>query len=319
MHIPDYRVEPADFHIDYNDLRSVREAVFVTEQNISSDIEWDGQDTDAIHVIARDTQHRPIGTGRLTPDRHIGRMAVLPPWRQQGVGKALLTALIDRARKQNWTEIKAEAQLCVLGFYEKFGFIREGESFIKAGIAHQAMRLPLEPITQPLRPTAQPPKTPIEAVAFESIEQTLAAALTVISEARRRIDIYSLDLDYSLYGQAVAIQALKQFALHSLHDCVRIIVQDTTAARIQPHPLLELAQRLPSSFQLRTPVEPEDFLYPSAFLVNDRDGFLFRPFGYRYAGSWSPVSPGKSRQLADEFDRFWQRAQPCPEFRALQL
>jgi hypothetical protein len=67
------------------------------------------------------------------------------------------------------------------------------------------------------------------------------------------------------------------------------------------------------------PVEPEDFQYPSVFLFNDRDGYLFRQFGNRFVGNWSPILPGRNRQLSDEFERFWQRFQPCPEFRALSL
>jgi hypothetical protein len=246
-------------------------------------------------------------------------MAVLAPWRLQGVGKAILTALIDQARKQNWHEILANAQLNVAGFYEQLAFVREGESFIKAGITHQVMRLRLQPITLSQRPTGKPPKTSIEAISCETIEQTLAATLTVIEKARRRICIFSPDLEYSIYGQPEIIQALKQFALNSQDDCVRIIVQDTTAARSKPQPIIELAQRLPTSFQIRTPVEPEDFLFASAFIINDRDGFLFRPFNDRYTGNWSPILPGQNRQLANDFDLFWQRAHNCPEFRALTL
>lgn len=319
MNIPDYRIEPANFRIDYDDLRAVREAVFVVEQNIPVDVEWDELDPHCHHVVARDTQHRPIGTGRLTPERKIGRMAVLRPWRNQGVGKAILLALIDQARKLDWAEVGANAQLSVLGFYEKFGFIKEGETFMEAGIPHQAMRLQLEPLSPTVRSLPKRRRPSVKAVDFETFEDTLAATLKLISEARRRLYIYSRDLEYNLYGQTEVITALKQFAIQSRDGCAQIIVQDTTAVRSQPHPLLELTQRLPSSFQFRMPVEPEDFQYPSAFLINDRDGYLFRQFGNRYEGDWSPAMPGRNCQLTEEFERFWQRFQPCSEFRALSL
>jgi len=96
-------------------------------------------------------------------------------------------------------------------------------------------------------------------------------------------------------------------------------VQDTTTVIGQAHPLIELAQRLPSSFQFRTPIEPEDLQYSSAFIFNDRGGYLFRLFGDRYAGVWSPALPSRNRQLAEEFDRFWQRCEPCTAFRALNI
>lgn len=319
MIIPDYRIEPADFRADNDDLRVVREAVFVDEQNISPELEWDGLDPQCLHVIARDAQHRPIGVGRLTPDRKIGRMAVLLPWRNHGVGKDLLAALIGQARNLDWAEVGVNAQLSVLGFYEKYGFIKTGETFIEAGIPHQSMRLKLEPLEARERPLRKPRGPSVNAVDFESFDDTLAATLTIISEARRRLCIYSRDLEYNLYGKSEVIAALREFAIQSRDGCAQIIVQDTMAVRSQPHPLLDLARRLPSTFQFRMPVEPEDFQYPSVYLINDRDGYLFRQFGNRYEGDWSPALPGRNRQLAEEFERCWQRFQPCTEFRALGI
>ena len=319
MNIPDYRIEPADFHVDAEDLRSMRKAVFDVEQNSPPGMEWDELDAQCFHVVARDNHHRPIGTGRLTPDHKIGRMAVLPAWRQQGVGKALLAALIEQAHKLGWQEVSVNAPCSAQRFYEKFNFIKEVELFMTADIPHQTMRLGLEPMISATRPVAKPRKPSVDAMSFENFEQTLAATLTLISEARRQLSIYSWDLEYNLYGHADVIKALKQFAIQSLDSSVQIIVQDTTSLRTQSHPLLELAQRLPSSFQLRIPVEPEDLQYPSAFIVNDRDGYLFRQFGNRCEGHWSPALPGRNRQLNEEFERFWQRFPPCMEFRALSL
>lgn len=118
MNISDFRVEPADYHADFDDLRAIREAVFVTERNISEEVEFDIVDPDCHHFIARDNQHQAIGTGRLAPDHKIGRMAVLGTWRGKGVGKALLLALIDKARKLGWAEVTLNAQTTLSGFYE---------------------------------------------------------------------------------------------------------------------------------------------------------------------------------------------------------
>jgi hypothetical protein len=170
----------------------------------------------------------------------------------------------------------------------------------------------------PTTPSKQPSSS-VHGTEFETFKDMLAATVTIISKARRRLCIYSQDLEHNVYGQAEVITALKQFAIQSRDGCAQIIVQNTTSARSRPHPLFELTQRLPSSFQFRMPVEPEDFQYPSVFIINDRDGYLFRQLGSRYEGNWSQALPGRNRQLSEEFERFWQRFQQCPEFQVLKL
>lgn len=319
MKISDFRVEPANYHADFDDLRAVREAVFVIGQDISHEAEFDTVDPDCHHFIARDDHHQAIGAGRLAPDHKIGRMAVLGTWRGKGVGKALLLALIDKARKLGWTEVTLNAQATVSGFYEKFGFAKESDVFMEAKIPHQVMRLRLEPASKSSRPNPKPRDSSVEITEIKTLEDTLSAILQLIGKARRQICIYSPDLEHVLYGQAEIVEALKQFAIHSQGGNVSIIVQDTLAVRSQPHPLLDLAQRLPSIFLLRTPVEADDLQYPSAYIINDRDGYLFRQRSSHYLGAWSPNLPARNRQLFEEFERTWQRCLPCTELRALGL
>jgi hypothetical protein len=90
-------------------------------------------------------------------------------------------------------------------------------------------------------------------------------------------------------------------------------------AQRTPHPLLALAQRLPTAFLLRRPQDAEELQYPSVFVVNDADGFLFRLLGSRFEGEWSPALPGRARQLQEQFQRAWERARPCTELRSLQI
>jgi len=100
---------------------------------------------------------------------------------------------------------------------------------------------------------------------------------------------------------------------------IEIIIQEPASLRGQSHPVLELAQRLSSHFLIRTPVEEQDIQYPSAFIVNDSDGYLFRLIGSRFEGVWSPNLPARNKQLSEEFQRVWQCSRPCTEFRALGL
>ena len=159
----------------------------------------------------------------------------------------------------------------------------------------------------------------VQPIKIETHQDTLDSTLSIISEARRRLCIYSPDLDFSLFGQVEVIAALKQFAIQSRDGYARIVVQDTVAVRSKYHPLIELAQRLTSSFQFRKPVEADDLQYPSAFVINDRGGFLFRQNSNRFEGHWSPTLPSRNRQLHDEFEQIWQRCQSCPEFQVLTV
>jgi len=122
-------------------LRAVREAVFMREQGVPLELEWDGLDEDCLHVLALDENGYAIGCGRLTPDAHIGRMAVLGVWRGRGVGSALLRALLDEARRRGLHEVALNAQVQALPFYRRFGFVEEGEVFMDAGMPHREMRL----------------------------------------------------------------------------------------------------------------------------------------------------------------------------------
>lgn len=120
--------------------RPVREAVFVAEQGVPLALEWDEFDAVSRHVIARDSNGEVIGTGRLLPDGHIGRMAVLAAWRGKHVGRALMERLIAEAAQQKLQPLLLHAQVQAVGFYEKLGFIAEGEGFMEAGIPHRRMR-----------------------------------------------------------------------------------------------------------------------------------------------------------------------------------
>jgi predicted GNAT family N-acyltransferase len=315
----EFRVEPADYQADLEDLRAVREPVFVVEQNVPLEMEWDDLDPLCHHVIARDAEHKPIGTGRLTPERKIGRLAVLKHWRGKGVGDALLQALIDQARRLDWPQVSLHAQVDAVGFYEKWGFEPYGERFEEAGIQHQSMRLSLPPLDANARTAAEVRGPSIKAIDVDDVEAVIAATVELVTQARRELWIYSRGLEHAVYAQSSVVAAFKQFAIGGRGGVAQVIVQDPAQVRAQPHPLLALGQRMSSVFQFRTPVDPVDMQYPSAFVANDRDGYLFRLLDGRMEGDWSPALPARNKQLVEGFDRVWQRCRPCTEFRALQI
>lgn len=120
--------------------QAIRYAVFVIEQNIPVELEWDDMDAVCLHAVAYDANGESLGTGRLLPDGHIGRMAVKKRARGAGVGGAILDALVVAAQERGDQAVMLNAQTQVESFYMRHGFSREGEEFMEAGIPHIAMR-----------------------------------------------------------------------------------------------------------------------------------------------------------------------------------
>lgn len=120
-------------------LRLIRETVFIREQNVPEELEWDGLDNGATHLLACDEHGTPIATARMLSNGHIGRVAVLLPWRRHGVGTALLQRLLQIAASQGLHEVDLDAQLEALPFYQHLGFTAQGEVFMDAGIPHRHM------------------------------------------------------------------------------------------------------------------------------------------------------------------------------------
>jgi predicted GNAT family N-acyltransferase len=116
----------------------IRFEVFVREQRVPAEIELDAMDSQSLHAVAFE-EDIPVGTGRLLPDGHIGRMAVMKSHRNKGIGAALLKALVDAARRRGDREIALSAQVHAVEFYRAHGFMPVGEVYEEAGIPHQAM------------------------------------------------------------------------------------------------------------------------------------------------------------------------------------
>jgi len=296
----------------------VRDQVFVDEQHVPREDEEDEFDATARHVLARDLAGNPIATGRLTTTAMIGRMAVLAEWRGKAVGTALLNTLIETARALAYPAVELHAQTHAVPFYEKYGFAAYGDEFEECAIKHFHMRRELAPNQAPDRP-APPPRPELRVVAIETREQALAETLALIGAARREFCIYTRDLDPALFDTEAALDALKHLAIAGRGATVRVIVQEPRAPSSRGHRLIALAQRLPSTFAFRTPMQEEDLQYPSAFVINDARGYYFRTLGNRFDGEAVNYAPGKHAQLQEFFDRVWERSEPSDELRQLSL
>lgn len=295
-----FHVDRVDYAVHAAALHAVREAVFVHEQHVPADLERDAFDATGWHVLARDAEGAPIGAGRLTTRQTLGRMAVLPGWRSRGVGEAMLAALVAQAVDLGWPELSLHAQVAAIEFYARNGFVPRGPRFIEAGIDHQDMH----------RQLAGP--TPIE-----TREAALAAVQAVLHGARRRVRIYSRELDPGLLDQSAVLSSFRRWSTSG--GTVQVLLQDCETPRHALAPLIGLAQRLSSAFEFRVIEEPVDRGYPGAFVVNDTGGWYFRPLGHRFDGEADIDGGARARQLHAVFDPVWERARPVSEFRVLGI
>ena len=117
----------------------IRLVVFVEEQGVPAELEMDEMDAKCIHALAFEDA-LAVGTGRLLPDGHIGRMAVLKEFRGKGAGGALLAKLMEAAKSRGDREVVLSAQVHAVAFYQAYGFELFGEVYEEAGIPHRDMR-----------------------------------------------------------------------------------------------------------------------------------------------------------------------------------
>lgn len=132
---------------------AIRKEVFVAEQGVPQDIEYDAYDAVAVHVLAVREDGEPLGTGRLLFGEvaaaktggdasvgSLGRLAVAGAARGLGIGTALVRAVEEAARAHGLTAVDLHAQTQALGFYERLGYVAYGPEFLDAGIPHRSMR-----------------------------------------------------------------------------------------------------------------------------------------------------------------------------------
>ena len=142
MNIEDVIIETT-FDEESHRLMAVRRAVFVEEQGVPEELEQDEKDPACRHALLL-RNGRPVATGRLENDGHIGRIAVLRSFRGQGIGTRVIRFLEEKAMVRGLNRVYLGAQLQAIPFYEKLGYRCYGDQFLDAGIAHRHMEKRLE-------------------------------------------------------------------------------------------------------------------------------------------------------------------------------
>lgn len=323
LDLPDFNIELASWAVDETPLREVRTVVFINEQNVPEEEEFDDDDITATHFLAKAFDGRPVGTARLTTDGRIGRVAVIAEWRGKQVGRALMRTVMETASNMHMEYLRLASQVQAIAFYEDFGFRAEGEAFDDAGIPHRWMscQLQLEPVNhrQPGRLKSQlPANATAQPREFQGLGEYRQAVLDLLTATTNQLLIYSRDLEPLVLGEPAIVQQIQRLANGAAQPQIRIIVQDPDTAIKEGHLLLPLAQRKPGVIDFRLP--SKDFKnYPSAFMVGDAQHGIYRDNGGYPAGELHFAERTFARPLCDYFSRVWDFGRHDSNFRALNL
>jgi len=287
-------------------LAAIRREVFIDEQNVPEDLEWDGEDTYARHWLAL-ISNEPVGTVRLLRNGHVGRMAVRKAWRNLGIGAALLRAVIGEAFAQDLRELYLHAQTHAVDFYARHGFVAEGPEFMDAGIPHRTMRLLLHAQRRLGHDHGR-----------FAVTNPRAIALDLARQAQRHVRILSNALDPDIYDNAEFTAALSQLVRNYRGAEIRILIVDSSELAQTSHTLVALAKRLSSAIKIRKIGSPNEPLQEN-YLIADGRGLLC--LSQRDAAlAWADYN---NKPLASEytksFDEWWNHAQEDPYLRALHL
>ena len=316
-------------------LRQIRQTVFVEEQDIPEDTEFDADDEGADHVLALNSAGLAVGGGRLLDSGLIGRVAVLSEARGRGLGRDLMGALIEAAVAKKLSKVFLHAQEDAEGFYKKLDFIATGANFVEAGIRHLTMEraLPIPFDTEGLTKSqvvhtsnraastnSQQPAEPRVSDLLEFADEEGAAQQlhTVLASARRTLRIYSPTLDHTLFDQPSIVELVSDFARSAPGAQVDILLRDSQLIVARGHTLVELGRRLDEKLRIRR--LPDTIKGDQqSWLVVDNNALWVQsePDEYRgWSDTWNPV---QAERFAKRYTQFWDRSGPDPELRLLRI
>lgn len=299
-------IHPATWSADSVKLAAIRRDVFIEEQHVPADLEWDGEDELAQHWLANVDAHS-VGTVRLLRDGHIGRMAVQKAWRLRGVGAALLQTVIAAARTQNLRELYLHAQNHAIDFYARHGFEVEGPEFMDAGIPHRTMRLVLRQQRQLGQDHGK----------FAVINRR-ETALDVARQTRRQLRILSNQLDPAIYDHADFASALSQLVRGYRNAEIRLLIVDSDDLSLSNHAILNLQRRLSSAIRIRK-IGDVTATIDENYLVADGRALLCYPVREPEMAWADYNNVPLAQDYTTRFDQRWQHAVEDPNLRILQL
>jgi predicted GNAT family N-acyltransferase len=318
------RIRKYSWQLAPGTVREIRQRVFIDEQQVPPDLEWDSTDEIADHYLMVLPDNTPIGVARvfstLGEVAHIGRMAILPAFRGQGHGQHLLRHLMREAGAESG-QLQLSAQEHAIPFYEQSGFHVCSDVYDDAGIPHfdmrcYAPRLILDNLGGHPRPMIAGADS--NAWLFEQEDTLLRLMDSVVGQARQRVWLYDRFLDHDLYDRARFGELLSALARRHRQSEVRILIHDEKPLVKRRHRLVELMRRLPSHISIRL-INDELPFEDQPFLLADRSGLVFRHDYENPEGFAKFADGGRVKLLEDAFRRMWDGGRSSVELRQLPL
>ncbi|MAS25593.1 MAG: hypothetical protein CMI03_05290 [Oceanospirillaceae bacterium] len=301
-------IEVTDWRSHREALEAIRRRVFIDEQKVPEDLEWDAEDINAVHFIAHYNGH-PLGCARLLPNGQVGRMAVIPEVRYKGVGSALLKAAEDHYRKESHGSLlKANAQTHAWQFYHRHGFIPEPAFNMDAGIPHVRMIKHLAR-SGSLSDTFVPGRDNTD---YRLDPRASAEGLLQIisSYGPAAINIAITDLALPVWSDASTLSCFTRYLRGARQRSMRIIINEEYSG-IADHPLIQLQQRISSRIELKVYSGLKDTLVimPAyCWISMDRMGVKA-----------SLNDRVRVARLQDQYQEWWRSARLSRETRRLRI
>jgi predicted GNAT family N-acyltransferase len=303
------------------ELRDIRHEVFVIGQNCPPEEEFDDLDASAVHFLVKDADNKVYASARLIRDHHsarkarIGRFAVYPQYRGQGIGRKLVKYVISFARSQGILDLELSAQTYIQELYASFGFESIGEVYDEVGIPHIRMAKVLghskPESTGKLGEDSQVHR-------FNDHAGYLGHLIALLRQAQHRVLILSKDLESKTLDHPQVLEALSGLARKSRSTFVRILIHDPKAAVAESNQLLVLSRRLTTSIEIKM-LNPEIDFPEQVYVLTDEQGLVLRHSYESWEGFCCYSDSGTVKRLTEEFQRLMAFAEISQELRNFSI
>ncbi|MEM7217501.1 MAG: GNAT family N-acetyltransferase [Pseudomonadota bacterium] len=316
-------------------LRALRQLVLLEELQLPALLLEDPDDLDAEHLIALNSAGQLVGAARLIRGSgdwaELGRVAVTREQRGKRIGARLVRQALDAAARDELPELRVDALAAAQPFYERQGFRVRDHAFSVAGVRHVPMSHPLmiafaspfdadqpRPAPAVIETAEQDDERQSSLREFDAEDAAKEELLRVLSGARRRLLIFSPQLEPALFDDPAFVERISALARGTATAEVQILIRDSSLIVANGHALIELAQRLDNKIRVRrTPEQMK--VDEQSWAVADDTGLWVQSEPEALRGWADAYAPVHAQRLVTRFSRYWERSSPDPDLRLLKL